>query len=351
MKSARLALGAGAAAAAATLIVTACGTSGGTSSAPGGPASSAASSKQVNIAFFNPIATNTYTAASMKGLQTEAAKVGGKITEFDANFDPSTQINQVQDATETGKYNVFVIVPLNNAGLVPAVEQARDKGIEVVSLLSSIGPDLTSLQSSVPGVITVGTDLATNGTNIAKLIIAACGDLNPCRVAYMPGSAQQATDQIRTNAVNAGLKSHGNIQIVSEQPGGFDEATGLATAENILTAHPNLNVIAAASSQPIAGALQALSKAGLTGKVKVVSNGATVQDVEGVRSGTIFGAAVTVPVTEAELGLQYAVEALDGKTVPTATDSTTKSPIGPLMTKQTLSTPAGKAFTGQWSSD
>jgi ribose transport system substrate-binding protein len=312
-------------------------------------ASSAPASTPIQIAFFNPIATNTYTAGNMKGLQQEADKLGGKITVFDAKFDPATQINQIQDATASGKYQIFVIVPLNNAGLVPAVTQARAKGIQVVSLLSTIGSNLSSLQSSVDGVITVGTDLATNGKYIADLMVKACADLNPCKVAYMPGDSKQATDQIRTNAVNDALKSHSSIQMVAEQPGGFDPAAGLATAQNILTAHPDLNVIAAASSQPIAGAIQAIDKANLTGKVKVVSNGGTEEDVDGIKSGAIFGAPVTLPGTEAALGLEYAVAAMQGQTVPTATDSTTKSPVGPILTKEILDSPAGQSFVPEWS--
>jgi ribose transport system substrate-binding protein len=243
----------------------------------------------------------------------------------------------------------MVILPLNNAGVQPAVRQARAKNIVVVSLLSSIGPNLSSLQSAVPGVITVGLDLAKNGVDLADLTIKACQGIDPCKVAYMPGDPQQATDQIRTNAYNTELKTASNVHVVSEQAGGFDAGTGLTTSQNILTAHPDLNVLAGAS-QPIAGAQQALNKAHLTGKVKLIANGGTIQDIQGIRAGTIFGAAVSLPMTEAETGLQLGAEALAGKTVPTATSTSSKSPVGATVTKADLTNGAGASFTGEYSS-
>jgi ribose transport system substrate-binding protein len=343
MKAARASI-VGAVIVVAMMTMTAC-------SPTAGKPTPTATSKTANIAFFDASTTNTYLAATMKGLKKEAAKTHAKITVFNANFDPNAQISQVQDATATGKYNVYIIATLNNAGLVVPVQQARAKGIQVAAILSTIGNNISSLQSSVPGVITVGADLGADGRYVADLIVKACGSLNPCMIAYMPGSPQQASDVVRTNGVNDELKKHPSIKIVSEQAGGFDATTGLTAAQNILTANPHLNVIAAASSQPIAGALQAIEKAGLTGKIKVVSNGGTVQDVQDIRSGKIYGSVAALPETEAVLALRYAIDALNGRKVPITTDDLQSSPIGPFLTKATLSTASGKRFIGEWSSN
>ncbi|MDL9978672.1 sugar ABC transporter substrate-binding protein [Microbacterium candidum] len=305
-------------------------------------------SHTLEIAFFNPVATNTYTAANLRGVEAAAKEVGAHVTKFDAAFDPTTQVSQVQDALTKGGYDMFVINPLNPAALAPVMTQARSKGVEVVSLLSTIGTDNTTLQSSVDGLITVGVDLAQTGKYIGGLIVDACAGIDPCKVAYMPGDSAQASDQLRTAAVKKTLAAHSSIELVSEQPGGFDRATGLATAQNILTAHPDLNVIAAASGQPIAGAMQAIEQVGRTGKITVVSNGATEEDIAGIRAGTIYGAPLSLPYTEGYEGVKLALKARSGEKVPTAVSVLDYSKIGPVATKKTLSTDAGKAFQAEW---
>ncbi|MFB8387670.1 sugar ABC transporter substrate-binding protein [Microbacterium sp. NPDC055910] len=302
----------------------------------------------LSIAFFSPVATNTYTAANLRGVEAAAEELGGTVTMFDAAFDSTTQVGQIQDALTKGGYDIFVINPLNPAALVPVATQAIDQGVQVVSLMTTIGTDLTTLQSSVDGLITVGVNLPTMGTEIGELMVEACGDTDPCKVAYMPGDAAQATDQLRTAAVKEALAKAASVELVSEQPGGFDQAAGLATTQNILTANPDLNVISAASGQPIAGALQAIEQAGRTGEVIVVSNGGTEEDIEGIRDGAVFAAPLALPFTEGYEGIMLAVAAMNGETVETAVDVRENSPIGPIATRETLGTDAGKSFTAEW---
>jgi ribose transport system substrate-binding protein len=305
--------------------------------------------EKVSIAFFSAAATNTFNDANYKGAKEAADKIGAQITIFSAEFDPNKQINQVQDAIVSGKYNLFIINPLNAPGLAAPAKAALDKGIAVVSILGSIGPNLDSLDSSVKGVITIGQTFSVNGENLAKYMVQACGNKNPCRVAYMPGDPKQATERIRVEAVNAYLKKYPQVNLVAEQAGGFDARTGLTTATNILTAHPDLDVIGSSAGQSIAGALKAIKAAGLDGKIKVISNGATTQDVDGIRSGAIFASPVYLPFTEGRLAVEYGVKALKGEKVSTAINETQFSPVGEVATKENLNSPEGKSFTGEYS--
>ena len=306
--------------------------------------------KVLRVAFFNAITTNTYTAAVLNGLKDGAGAAHAEVTNFDAKFDATAQVNQMQDALATGKYDAFVVVPINNAGLVPVARQAVSDGVTVVSVLSTIGTDLDTLKSSVDGVITIGQTFTNNGNDIAGEVVKACAGIDPCKVAYMPGDAKQASEKIRKDAVLAALAKTPSITVVSTQPGGFDANTGLTTSQDIITAHPDVNVIAASAGQAIAGAVKAIDQAKLTGKVKLVSNGATEDDVDGIRAGTIFSSPIFLPRTEGQKAMELIAQVAAGKDVPTEVDELQFSPIGRIADAASLATAEGKKFTGEYQS-
>lgn len=313
-------------------------------------AGTTAAAKPLKVAFFNAVATNTFTKAAVDGIEAMAKKVNAEVIAFDAKFDATVQANQMQDAVATGKFDIFIVIPINNAGLVPVAQEAVKAGITVVSILSTIGTNLDTLKSSVDGVITIGQTFTANGTDIADQVVKACGTLSPCKVAYMPADAKQATEKIRSDAVLAGLAKVSAIEVVSTQPGGFDAGSGLTAAQNIITAHPDIDVMAASAGQAISGAIQAIGQAGLTGKVKVVSNGATIEDITGIRDGSIFASPVFLPRTEGSMAMELGAKAHRGEKVPTEVDELTYSPIGRVADTASLSTEKGKAFVGEYSS-
>lgn len=320
-------------------------------SACSAPPPAAGEDDAIKIAWFSPSPTNTWLAADYKGIQEAADDAGATVDLFDAKFDATTQLGQMQDALTLGKYDLFVVSPLNGAALVPVAEKAQEQGVQVVSLLSTISTELDTLDSSVEGVITAGIKLSDGGSYIGQLVVQACQGIDPCRVAYLSGDDAQAADQIRTQAVKAELAKADNIELVAEQPAGFDAATGLSVTQNILTANAELDVIAGASSQPIAGAVQAIEQAGRTGDIAVVSSGGTVEDIEGVRSGAIYGTVVSLPITEGRIGTELGLKALAGETVETSVDTFALTPFdSPMVTEKDLESPEGVAFEAEWTS-
>ena len=106
-------------------------------------------------------------------------------------------------------------------------------------------------------------------------------------MAYLQGFRALPLDNARTEAVLAGLKAAENVEVVASPEGGYTQATGLAAAQDVLQANPDVDVIIG-SSQAILGAEQAVEDAGLTGRVALIGNGAPRQAVAAVREGRWF---------------------------------------------------------------
>ena len=66
-----------------------------------------------------------------------------------------------------------------------------------------------------------------------------------------------------------------------------DRAKARAAAENILTAHPDLQGLFASSEASSLGAIQAIESRGLRGKVKLITFDSSESHVEALRAGTI----------------------------------------------------------------
>jgi len=276
-------------AAVAAFVISACGSSPATTS----------TSKVKKLAFFGFAAANSFAQATWAGVQESAKKAGVEAKFFDPNFDSTKQVAQIQDAVASGQYQAFVVQSNDGNAVVPPIKDALKAGITVVGEFTPIGTKYDTIEPQVPGLIFVGEAPVWNGKSLGELGVKACGSKNPCKVAYLEGFKALPLDNARTAAVKAALTSAPNVQIVASVEGGYTQATGLKAAQNVLQAHPDINVMIG-SSQAIAGATQAIKDAGLAGKIALIGNGGSTQAVAAVKDGTWF-ACYTVSYTHLTL--------------------------------------------------
>lgn len=326
----------------ACLLVAACGT---------GSSSSSGNGAAIPIAFFSVQNANSFATAEYKGVQQAAAEMNAQVTEFDAGFNSSTQVSQISAAVASHKFKAFVVMPVDGNADVAPVTDAVAAGIKVVATFNTVSHDVTAVTPGVPGMTaTVASPLYKNGQHLAQLTIDACAGKNPCKVIYMPGNFSQASEQSRLSGLNQYLQQKGpNVKIVAQQVGGYQVDPAEQAMSALLQAHPDVNVYTTSGDQMAVGAQQALQNANLLGKVVIVGNGGSIQGIAAVRNGTWFATPVNVPFQEGNQATKLAIQAVQGKKVPSSIDSDTLSPIGPIATKQSLSTPAGQAFKGEWS--
>jgi ribose transport system substrate-binding protein len=312
-------------------------------------ASTTASDKPVNIAYFNAVGANAYTASTLKGIEKAAAAMNAKVTSFDAGFDQNKQESQMQDAITTGKFDAFVVLPVNGTALTGVTAQAIDAGIKVVAVFNNIGPDLDSIEPQVDGMTSVvAQKLSVNGQLLGDEIVKACEGVDPCKTVYMPGSFKQATEKIRLDALKKVVGSHSNIKLIASAEGGYLADPAFKASTDVLSANKDVSVFATSGDQMMTGIIKAVEDAGMSGKIKLIGDGTTVEGVGWVRDGTIIADPVAVPQSEGEKGAELAIKAVRGETVPGSVDSLTLSPVGKVATKETLSTPEGKKFTGEY---
>jgi ribose transport system substrate-binding protein len=293
---------------------------------------SRAAMKTPAVAFFGFATDNSFAQATWKGVQQEAKAYHGTATFLNGAFSSTTQVQQLQTEIASGKYNVFVVQANDGSAVVPEIKQAIAKGIVVAAEFTQVGSNYAQITPQVPGEISVVESAVSNGTSLGKLAIGACGSLASCNVVYLQGDPALPLDVARTKAVLAELKTDSHVHMLEDPTGGYLASAGETVTQDVLTAHPNVNVIIG-SSQAIEGATIVLKGRGLLGKVKLVGNGGSTQAVKFVGAGTWYGTFGIPEVTDGATATKYGIEKLQGGHPPTSTNSANLGPSGGLWTK------------------
>jgi ribose transport system substrate-binding protein len=278
-------------------------------------AAAGSKSKTINIAIFAASSANTYWAAEVEGAKDIAKKNPNvKLTVFDGQFNTNKQLGQMRDALVSNKYQAWFVGPNDGGPLTPTIKQAIKKGVKVGCSLVPCGPNIRIAKVQIPGqTIFAGLGFYPNGQLLGKLVVQGCKGIDPCQVLWLPGLPTLPLEKARQDGLYSIIKPHKNIKVVAVAAGGYLAAPALKATQDVLSAHPDLNVIVSSGDQMIAGSVKAAQLAGKAGKIKMYGNGCTFEAKQLILQGKQTGCTVYLPRTEGRLVVQALVDAVNGK--------------------------------------
>jgi ribose transport system substrate-binding protein len=276
---------------------------------------SAASPKTIRIAYFAPLA-NTYVQGELNGIAgVLKSNPNVQLVKVDTGFDATKQFNSVQDAITQKKFQGFIVLPLDSVGLVPVVQQAIKAGIKVVNADTPLGPSQSTVKPQVAGESgSVFDPWTLRGVWGGQLIVKACQGIDPCKVGWMSSVAALPAEKAYHDSAIAYISKHSNIHVVATVDGGaYTAAGGQKTSQDLLTAHPDLDVLLAVGDQPASGAVLSIDSAGLTGKVKLIGGCPSVISKPLITSGKEWGSWACYPKDEGKYAAQILLKAIRGQ--------------------------------------
>ncbi|MCW2132350.1 sugar ABC transporter substrate-binding protein [Arthrobacter sp. VKM Ac-2550] len=297
-------------------------------------AAAAGVDEKLDVGFFGFAASNSFAQGTYLGVEKAAAENNATATFVDSNFDPQTQVQQIQDAVTSQQFDVIVVQANDNQALVRPLEQAIDAGITVVVEFSVVGPKFDTIEPQIPGVISIVDSPTVNGTALGEMGRDACAEVEDdvCQVAYLEGFKALPLDNARTDAVIAALEEDPKIEVVASVEGGYTQDSGRQAYQDVSQANPDLDVVIGAS-QAITGVQLA---AGEGSELKLIGNGASKSNVEAVRSGDWFSIYVMDVVANGAKATELGLAKARGEAVEMAIDEATLAPNGGKGTKEAL---------------
>jgi ribose transport system substrate-binding protein len=238
--------------------------------------------------------------------------------------DYSRQI-QIVDSMIARHVDGLALAAQDHTALDASLDRAAQAGIPVTVFDS--GVDSTNYLTFV-----ATNNYAAGQMAARKLAELLHGKGSIAMVLHVPGSF--STMERERGCEETLAKEFPRIQIVQKQYGMSDRSKAMAAAENILTAHPDLDGIFASTEPSSVGTALALKSRGLAGKVKFVAFDATEGMVEDLKSGTIDALVAQDPFRIGYEAVQTLVDKLHGKTPPKRIDLSAR-----VITKADLEKP------------
>lgn len=319
---------------------------------PAESAATPASDEPIELAFFT-FGPNSYVESTVDELKKSAEEQGVALnfTMFDPNFDAQKQFSQVQDAVTSGQFDAFVVMPVDFAGIVPAVEEAVAAGIKVVAYDFPVGPDLSTVDPQIEGMVGSTLRPATEqGKVFGEMIEGACEGRDPCNVVYLIGLLEGAHDAIVREVVQQVDADNENITVVAEAECQYLRDAAFTAMQDIIQSNQEIDVVATAGDQCALGAEQALTDAGIevgSDGVRVLGVGASEPGVEAVREGRWWATAMLLPRDEGRIALDFVVKAVRGEPIDQPGVDAAEASDWPLILSQ-ANADEWADFQAQW---
>lgn len=273
----------------------------------------------VEIAYIVKAKSDNFWTTMEKAANAYAEAQGVKLS-FQApakETDVEQQVNMVDNAVVKG-VDAIILSAADSKSLIPSIKKANDAGIPVVLVNDTI--DNEALEAEGGEVVTY---VGISQYNAAKLAgDYAAENITDGKVAYLEGIA--GVDALADRLDGFKDQVADKTEEIASQTANCDRNEAFNVMQNVLNAHPEVNLVWAVNAEMGQGAVQAVDQAGLTGKVQIFDFDAAPDDLAAIEAGTLAGSVAQYPNVQAETAIQVAIDAIGGKTFEPHTETAAK---------------------------
>lgn len=276
--------------------------------------------------------TNPFFIGLREAARKQARKHGAEFSALAGRFDGDNdgQVTAIENLVQQGATTIL-ITPNSSTGVLDAIKQAREDGIQVIALDTETEP---------PDAVdaTYATDNVEAGRKQGKYVKAALGGREP-RLLMIDGTAGSSVDTQRHKGFldGIGLRDR-DPRILGRESANGDQNMAQEAAENLLQRAQGVNAVYTMNEPTARGVHAALQPRGLNPVMGSIDGGC--QGVGDVEKGRVEATVMQFPAKMARLGVDAAVRhAKTGKKVSGFHDTgsvlITDKPVRGLDSKDT----------------
>lgn len=265
----------------------------------------------MKVGYCSPSLNAPYYMVLSNEIKKNVEAYGMKFISADGQDDISKQITAIEDLVASGA-NVLIINPIDPLATVAAVNTAAKAGIPVFTIDSGIDPSAKIISG-------IQADNSGNGFLIGEWMASKMGKL-PVNAAIISGKQGNPVGQMKRMGfvqgfIEAQLRTLGysNLKIISQGWGNWTNNGGLKAMEDILVAHPEVNLLFAENDAMAMGALKAIKEAGKAGKILIAGVDGQKEANQLIQSGEMGASALNSPGVMSKIMLETIVRYLNGE--------------------------------------
>jgi len=287
--------------------------------APGGASSAPAAGggATIKIGLVTKTDSNPYFVKLRESAKALASSQNAEVIALSGKFDGDNegQVTAIENLIQQGVKGIM-ITPSNSAGILSAIKKAQDKGILVVALDSETTP-----ADAVPA--TYATDNLQAGVILGKYVKAKIGSTAPKILAMdLDPSASVGIQRHNGFLEGMGLPDGTPPEVIGSALTAGDQTKAQSAMENLLQAHPDVNVVYSINEPAGRGAYQALTEKNLQSKVLVASIDGSCSGVQYVKDKKFVATVMQFPKVMAEDGVKAIVKFAQTGTKPSGVVNT-----------------------------
>ena len=285
-----------------------------------------ASAEDMTACLITKTDTNPFFVKMKEGAAAKAEELGMTLKSYAGRIDgvSESQVSAIETCIADGAKGILITAS-DTAGIVPAVQKARDAGILVIALDTPLSPvDAADA--------TFATDNFLAGELIGKWAAAKLGEAaSDARIAFLDLTpSQPSVDVLRDQGFMKGFGIElGNPDVIGDEDDprivGHDvtngnEEGGRTAIENLMQKDPLINVVYTINEPAAAGAYEGLRAVGREGDVTIVSVDGGCPGVKNVQEGVIGATSQQYPLRMASLGIEAIKAYADTGELPKPTE-------------------------------
>jgi ribose transport system substrate-binding protein len=269
-----------------------------------------------------------FNVATARGFEAEAKAAGVKTVVLDPKGDVSNQGNDIDDLLAR-HVDAIGFLPLDSVVATSFVNKIDRANIPVVAVALQVGnPAERSLRDVYPGLSAlVAPDDVIEGERAGQLALGLLPKGRVAKIGIIEGAPGYAVVTQRTKGFEDALNAGGaKYKVVSAQPTDWSPEQGEAVCQNMLTAHPDIDLIFSQADDMAIGCSRAIDSLGTKTQLIATGGGSRLGN-SAIASGDLDGSVCVKPELLGRLMFKAMYEAATAPSTPHGRFITIDTPI------------------------
>jgi len=261
--------------------------------------------KTLNSPFFIDLKKGAERAAELNNIQLV-------VQAPEREIDVEKQMQIIENLIQT-QVDAICVSPSGSRELLPAILKANQANIPVLVIDTRID-ETAAKEQGIKTVTFIGSDNYQGG----KLAGEYAGSLSDkqLRVAILEGIPGHETGDNRLRGFTEATAAYANISIIASQPANWERDQGYNVMQNLLQAHPVIDLVFACNDLMALGAMEAIMAAGKLDKIKIIGFDAVEEARKEIQRGNLEASIAQHPSEMGRLAIENAIKAVEGQTIP-----------------------------------